>query len=88
MKASFKNYHAENPQVYVQFKRIAFQLINRGYVRLGAKQIFEVIRYHTMIETNDKYRVNNNYTSDYARLFENDHPIYAGYFLKRLCKSV
>jgi len=88
MKASFKNYHEENPQVYVQFKRIAFQLINRGYVRLGAKQIFEVIRYHTMIETNDKYRVNNNYTSDYARLFENDHPIYAGYFLKRLCKSV
>ena len=88
MKASFKNYHAENPQIYVEFKRIAFQLINRGYVRLGAKQIFEVIRYHTMIETNDKYRVNNNYTSDYARLFENDHPIYAGYFLKRLCKSV
>jgi hypothetical protein len=88
MKISFKKYHEENPQVYVQFKRIAFQLINRGYVRLGAKQIFEVIRYHTMIETNDKYRVNNNFTSDYARLFESDHPIYAGYFLKRLCKSV
>jgi len=41
-----------------------------------------------MVEGNDGYKVNNNFTSDYARLFENDHPIYVGYFLKRLCKSV
>ena len=88
MKISFKKYHEENPQIYIEFKRLAFQMINRGYVRLEAKQIFEVIRWHTMVEGNDGYKVNNNYTSDYARLFENDHPIYAGYFLKRLCKSV
>ena len=87
MKTSFKKYHQENPQIYIEFKRLAFQLINRGHIRLGAKQIFEVIRWHTMVEGNDRYKVNNNYTSDYARLFENDHPIYAGYFLKRLCKS-
>jgi hypothetical protein len=87
MKTSFKKYHEENPQVYKEFERIALQLIKRGYIRIGAKQIVEVIRYHTMIEGNDGYKVNNNFTSDYARLFENDHPIYAGYFLKRLCKS-
>jgi hypothetical protein len=88
MKTSFKKYHESNPQVYKEFERIALQLIKRGYIRIGAKQIVEVIRYHTMIEGNDGYKVNNNFTSDYARLFENDHPIYAGYFLKRLCKSV
>ncbi len=88
MKTSFKKYHESNPQVYKEFERIALQLIKRGYIRIGAKQIFEVIRYHTMIEGNDGYKVNNNFTSDYARLFESDHPIYAGYFLKRLCKSV
>ena len=88
MKTSFKKYHEENPQIYIEFKRLAFQMIILGYVRFGAKQIFEVIRWHTMVEGNDGYKVNNNYTSDYARLFENDHSIYAGYFLKRLCKSV
>ena len=88
MRTSFKQYHLDNPQVYVEFKRLAFQLINRGYVRLGAKQIFEVIRWQTMVYGNDQYKLNNNYTSDYARLFELDHQIYAGYFLKRLCKSV
>lgn len=87
MKASFKNYHAQSPDIYREFKKLAFQLINRGYVRLGAKQIFEVIRWHTMVEGNDHYKVNNSFTSDYARLFESDHPIYDGYFSKRLCKS-
>jgi hypothetical protein len=88
MKTSFKNYHESNPEIYREFKRLAYQLINRGYVRLGAKQIFEVIRWHTMVEGNDRYKVNNNFTSDYARLFELEHPIYVGYFSKRLCKSV
>lgn len=88
MRTSFKQYHNECPQIYVEFKRLAFQLINRGYVRLGAKQIFEVIRWQTMVSGNDQYKLNNNFTSDYARMFELDHPIYVGYFTKRLCKSV
>ena len=88
MRTSFKQYHLDSPQVYQEFKRLAFQLINRGYVRLGAKQIFEVIRWQTMVSGNDQYKLNNNFTSDYARMFELDHPIYTGYFTKRLCKSV
>ena len=46
MKTSFKKYHEENPQVYKEFERIALQLIKRGYIRIGAKQIVEVIRSH------------------------------------------
>lgn len=86
MKKSFKKYHEESPQIYAEFKRLSLQLINRGYKHIGAKQIFEVIRWQTMISGNDGFKVNNTYTSDYARLFENDHPIYAGIFRKRLCK--
>ena len=86
MKISFKKYHEDNPQIYEEFKKLAYQLIKRGYRRLGSKQIFEVIRWQTMVSGNDGFKVNNNYTSDYARLFESDHPHYAGYFSKRLCK--
>lgn len=83
---SFKQYDQENPQIYTEFKRLAFQLINRGYRHIGAKQIFEVIRWNTMVSGNDGFKVNNNYAPNYSRKFENDHPTYAGIFRKRLCK--
>jgi hypothetical protein len=83
---SFKQYHQNNPSVYTEFKRLAFQLINRGYKHIGAKQIFEVIRWQTMVSGDDGYKLNNTYTSDYARLFEKDFPLYDGIFRKRLVK--
>jgi len=83
---SFKQYDQENPQIYKEFKQLALQLINRGYRHIGAKQIFEVIRWNTMVSGNDGFKVNNNYAPDYSRKFENEHPIYAGVFRKRLCK--
>ncbi len=83
---SFKQYDNENPQIYTEFKKLAFQLINRGYNHIGAKQIFEVIRWNTMVSGNDGFKVNNNYAPDYSRKFEKDHPIYEGVFRKRLCK--
>jgi hypothetical protein len=39
-----------------------------------------------MISGNDQFKVNNNYSADYARLFEKDFPQYAGIFMKRLMK--
>lgn len=83
---SFKQYDQENPQIYQEFKRLSRMLISRGYTHIGARQIFEVIRWETMISGNDGFKVNNSYTSDYARKFENDFPQYVGIFRKRLCK--
>lgn len=86
MKRSFKLYHAENPKIYEAFRRLAFQLVDRGYNRIGARQILEVIRWETMVSGNDQYKINNNYSADYARLFEKDHPQFVGIFMKRLLK--
>ena len=86
MKKSFKKYHEENPQIYNEFKIIAKNLIAGNNTHIGARNIIEVIRYHTMISGNDQYKVNNNYSADYARLFEKDFPEYEGIFLKRLIK--
>jgi hypothetical protein len=41
-----------------------------------------------MVSGNDGFKVNNTYTSDYARLFEKDFPLYAGIFRKRLVKLI
>lgn len=84
---SFIKYHEENPAVYEEFKKYAFQLINRGYKRIGSKQIFEVIRWHSMVSGKGQYKIDNSFTADYARKFEKDFPHHFGIFSKRLCKS-
>ena len=87
MKA-FVKYDYENPQIYDEFKKITFQFINRGYKRIGAKIVCEIIRYQSMIKGDGQYKINNNYTADYARKFERDHLEYIGIFTKRNCKSI
>ena len=76
----------ENPVVYQEFKKYSNQLIARGYRHLSSELICEIIRFNSMIETSGKYKINNNFTADYARKFEREHPNYDGIFTKRLCK--
>ena len=84
---NFQKYHEENKHIYEEFKKLAKMLISRNYKRIGAKQIFEYIRFQTMIIGNDGWKLNNSYTSDYARLFGEEYPHWSGYFQKRVCKS-
>ena len=81
---TFKQYNQENPQIYQEFEKIAFQLIRRGYKRLSSKFICEIVRYNSMVSGNDMFKINNSYTADYARLFEKNNQNYYGYFSKRL----
>jgi len=77
LQTAFERYDAENPQVWEQFKEIAFDLIERGRKHYGAKAIFEVIRYHRATQTNDPdFKLNNNFTAFYARKFINLYPQY------------
>ena len=80
---AFKEYHEKNPAIYEEFKRFAFLLINNGHKKIGAKQVFERIRWESMIEKKGKYKVNNNYTVDYAYKFEADFPYLEGIFFHR-----
>ncbi len=86
LRAEFEKFHAENPHVYRLFERFALRAINAGRPRLGAKAIFERLRWYTTVETrsSDDLKLNNNYTPFYARMFEEQHPDYAGFFSKRM----
>lgn len=80
---TFQEYHERNPKIYEEFKRFAFLLINNGHKKIGAKQIFERIRWESMIERTGTYKVNNNYSADYAYKFDQDHPYLEGVFFHR-----
>lgn len=81
----FCKYHEENPQIYSAFKEYALRAV-RFKQHFGSKAIFEVIRWNSAVSGNDGFKVNNNYTSFYARLFELEYPRYEGFFIKRKSK--
>lgn len=81
---AFWAYHSENPHVYELFKRYAHDLRRAGRNHYGAKAVMERIRWHYSVETlGDDFKLNNNYTSCYARLLIMQDSRFASFFQTR-----
>lgn len=63
----FERFHSANPAVFTLFLRFAREARAKGR-KIGAKAIIERLRWEVMIETDEDYRLNDHYTSRYARL--------------------
>ncbi len=85
---SFLRFHIKYPQVYRLFEKFAMQLISKGHKTLGSKMIIERIRWEVATESMDEdgFKINNNYTCYYSRLFMKNNPQYADYFETREIK--
>lgn len=79
---TISQYHKLNPHVWKWFKFFTFQMIRSGHKKLGSKMIFERIRWESKI-SGKNFKVNNNYTAHYSRLFERTYPKYKNFFEKR-----
>ena len=82
---NFVKFHNDNPHVYDMFEQFSFQMIERGFAHGSAALIFERMRWELMLKTvpDEPVRLNNNYRSRYARLFEQRNPLYKNFFRKR-----
>jgi len=60
----FKNYDQDNPQIWKKFVEITKETKSKGFTVYSAKGIFELIRWHTPIRGNDRFKLNNNYHAD------------------------
>ena len=76
-------YHTDNPQIYDKFEEFTFQVIGSGRKYSGAKMIFERLRYYSTVEAKGQFKLNNDMTAYYSRLFEDRNPNHAGFFRKR-----
>jgi hypothetical protein len=87
--AKFWEYHKNNPIVFKAFKRFAEEVKRRGFDTYSAKAIFERVRWHISFETisEDGFKLNNNYTSRYARLLVLEVPEFDGFFRTRTLKT-
>lgn len=83
----FKNYDKENPKIWDEFKKYAFQAKKREFKNYSAKGIFEIIRWHTDTKANDFFKLNNNYHADYARKMMSEFPEFSGFFRVRELKA-
>ena len=89
MDAEFAVYNASRPEIYRMFCETALGLIRKGHKHYSADAILHVIRYKQAVnkEVGELFKINNNYTSRYARKFIKDYPQHAGFFEMRVLKS-
>lgn len=87
---AFWAFHEANPEVYNLFDRFTRELIGARYPHGSAKLIFERIRWETMVLTRGSgpVKLNNNFTSRYARLWEHRNPQHKGFFRQRALNPV
>ena len=78
IQVAFLKFHRDNPHVYRMLVKFARQVKDSGRRKYGIKSLFERLRWHLDFETKSDtdFKLNNNYTSRYARLLmetETDH---------------
>ena len=86
---AFEDYHYDHPDIYIHFKKFAFDLIATGMKKISAKLIIERVRWEIYMGVTDTdcFKINNVFTSYYARLFVDDYPEHQDKFEFRRLKS-
>ena len=86
---SFENFHANNPIVYATFLKYTKEVIKSGYKKYSVKHILGRVRWHLKfeVEGNHEYKINDAFTSRYARMFASDYPEWATFFNYRKLRS-
>lgn len=90
LRERFEVFHAQNPRVYELFDRFAMDAVRAGRKRIGAKMLWERMRWYTSVETKDPegWKLNNDWHAFYARLWLACHPEHENFFELRRQKEI
>ena len=85
IQGRFEKFHAQNPHIYEAFVRFARQARAAGYAHYGCHAIMQRVRWHMEIETrsDDGFKINNDFSSRYARRIMEQEPDLKGFFVTR-----
>lgn len=87
IEARFWAFHAQHPDVYAEIVRRAHLAQARG-LRVGIRTIWEAMRWDYTIERGaEAYKLNDHFTSRYARLIIDQEPDLSGFFELREIRS-
>lgn len=79
----FAEFHKNNPHVYQNLLHLAIQVQLAGRKRIGMKSLYERIRWEYVSKTKyeqEDFKLDNNFTSRYARMIVNNVPYLKGMF--------
>jgi len=85
----FVDFDRSNPHVWTEFEAMALRLSRAGHKRYSADAILHVIRYDYDVRTlrasdsSDGFKINNDFSSRYARKFARQHPELSSFFEQR-----
>lgn len=80
-KSRFKKFHAENPHIFIEFKRLAKQMLTSGRKKYSARTIFEVMRWDYDIKTkHEEFKISNDFIPIYVRLLIYNHKEFLNFF--------
>ena len=88
IQQAFEIYHRLNPHIYDECKKLALSAIRKGRSKISFKLIVNVIRWEKYMQTEEptlwdqdgkqvRFKINDAYSSRFARLFAKDYPQYA-----------
>ena len=83
-----EQYLRENPKIYMLFKQFTWEAIMAGRQKIGARMVFERMRWETSVRGNDEFKLNNNYVGFLVRQFQKENPKVADIFDTREGKHV
>lgn len=84
----FELFHAANPHIYEKLREFALQMRfarKKKRRKYGIKALFERVRWHYEFEVNsdEEFKLNNDFTALYARKLMEREPDLAGFFETR-----
>ena len=87
----FKNIHKSKPEIYEEFCRVSKALIARGHKQYSAYGVMHIVRFSVWKEgvtmkPEEEFKVSNNMTPFYARLFLRDFPEHDEFFVTKPIK--
>jgi hypothetical protein len=86
IQAEFEKFDGQYPDVYALFVKFAEQMWDAGRRKGSSKSIVERIRWEHMTTSqggNEDFKINNNFTSRYARKLIREQPKFADFFETR-----
>ena len=70
----------DHPDMYMEFKVYALQLLHAGRERISHGTIIERMRWESAIRVGPEYKINQNFGRPMAERFVQDYPEYEGVF--------
>lgn len=85
---AFRQFDREHPEVFRLFRDYAEQIRGRGFSRYSSDAILHRIRWWHHVEQADReFKINDHFSSRYARLLIEVDPTFAGFFELRRLRS-